>query len=106
MNANIIYSIQANKLNRESSSGLRQELKGLLRQGRSLLLDLSKVEAVDATTADLIAELAIRFVEQGGMLRLTGLRGGVAAFFELLRLSHLVEPVKPTVHVSGLRLVA
>ncbi len=91
MNPDIFFIIRTESLKGKALSTFRKELVALMAKGRRVVLDLSSVEAVDSFAASVLADLATRLSAQGGSLRIVGLKKQVAAFFELLRLSNLIE---------------
>jgi anti-anti-sigma factor len=106
MNADIFFIIRTESLRGKALSTFRKDLGVLVGKNRRVVLDLSSVEAVDSFAASVLADMALRLSAQGGSLRLVGLKKQVAAFFELLRLSNLIESNRFPVPVISMPLAA
>jgi len=106
MNADIFFIIRTESLKGKALSTFRKELATLMAKDRRVVLDLSSVEAVDSFAASVLADLASRLSAQGGSLKLVGLKKQVAAFFELLRLSNMIESSRFPVPVVSMPLAA
>jgi anti-anti-sigma factor len=106
MHADIFFIIRTESLKGKALSTFRKELGALMATGRRVVLDLSSVEAVDSYAASVLADLASRLSAQGGSLRLVGLKKPVAAFFELLRLSNLIDSNRFPAAVASMPLAA
>lgn len=106
MTAEIILYIRTSQLEGTALRALKRELRDLARNGRRLVLDLSAVEQMSAECADLLLKTSQRLSELGGSLHLTGLRKGVQAFLELLRVHRVVEMKTKNVDISRLAMAA
>ncbi len=106
MNADIFFIIRTESLKGKALSTFRKELATLMAKDRRVVLDLSSVEAVDSFAASVLADIASRLSAQGGSLKLVGLKKPVAAFFELLRLSSMIESSRFPVPVVSMPVAA
>ena len=91
MTADIIFVIRNASLQGSTVKSLRNELRGLVAPGRKLVLQMAGVHNVDTQGAGVILEIARTLRELGGNIRLVGLQGRVAAYFELLRMNRSVD---------------
>lgn len=91
MNTDVVLVIGNENINGKAIRTLRRELRLLAKPGRSLTLDLSRLQKANLDCADLICEAQRRSRRVGGILKLVGLGSSVQAFFELMGISRLLD---------------
>ncbi|AFN74464.1 anti-sigma-factor antagonist [Melioribacter roseus P3M-2] len=88
----VLIKLDIDRATIKDAEQLKKIFYAKIEQGfKKVIIDLSKVDFIDSTFLGVLVSALKRTINQGGDLKLVGLRQNVRAMFELTRLHRVFE---------------